>query len=243
MSLERIDKLITSQGTLSRTEAKKLIKANLVRANGQAVKRPEEKFDTTNVQIEIDGRLLEYKKYIYIMLNKPKGVVSASRDNKTKTVVDLVPDNLLRNGLFPAGRLDADTTGFVLITDDGEFAHDILSPKNHIEKTYKATLAHEVTGSDIKMFEQGIELSDGTKCMSAKVEIFKTQPEPVVIIKICEGKYHQIKRMFAATGNKVVELKRIAMGNLPLDTSLEPGECREISKEELNLIKYLDKNL
>lgn len=239
MSVERIDKLIASQSTLSRAEVKKLVKSNLVRVNGQAVKRSEEKFETSNIKIEINGNTLDFKQNIYIMLNKPKGVVSATRDPKAKTVVDLVPQKLFRNGLFPAGRLDSDTTGFVIITDDGDFAHRILSPKNHIKKTYEAILAQPLLESDIKRLEQGIELADGTKCMSAQVEVIETSPNTIARIKICEGKYHQIKRMFAAVGNNVMELRRTAMGNMKLDHLLLPGECRELTIEELKLIENI----
>ncbi len=237
MSIERIDKIIASQGTLSRNEVKKLIKANLVRVNGQAIVKAEEKFDTSNIKIEIDGVPLFFKKNSYIMLNKPKGVVSASRDPKVKTVVDLVPKELYRKGLFPAGRLDVDTTGFVLITDDGDFAHRILSPKNHIQKTYRAMLVNPISDFDIKMLEQGIELADGTKCMGAEIEVIKESPNIIVEIKICEGKYHQIKRMFAAIGNRVIELDRVAMGGVKLDSALLRGECRELTNEELKNIE------
>lgn len=237
VSQERIDKLITSQGTLTRSQVKKLIKSGLVRVNGETVKKAEEKYETENINIEVCKAPLEFRENIYIMLNKPKGVVSASSDKKQKTVIGLVPDELMRNGLFPAGRLDADTTGFVLITDDGDFAHKILSPKNHIEKTYLATLSNPIKKEEIISLENGIELSDGTLCMRAKLEVIQEGPKTIVEIKICEGKYHQIKRMFAAVGNKVIELERTAIGNLTLDDNLLPGECREIKKEELKLIK------
>ncbi|NCC86839.1 MAG: rRNA pseudouridine synthase, partial [Clostridia bacterium] len=162
VAVERIDKLISSQSTLSRAEVKRLVKANLVRVNGQAVLKPEEKFETSDIKIEIDEKIFDFKKNIYIMLNKPKEVLCATRDTKAKTVLDLVPQELFRNGLFPAGRLDSDTTGLVIITDDGDFAHRILSPKNHIQKTYVATLAQPISETDIKRLEQGIELADGT---------------------------------------------------------------------------------
>ena len=170
------------------------------------------------------------------MLNKPQGVVSASDSDKDETVVDLVPDELYRKGLFPAGRLDKDTTGFVLITDDGDFAHRILSPKNHIFKTYIAGLQHELSDDDIKSLENGIILGDGTVLKEAKVEVIKGEDKPFVRIMICEGKYHQVKRMFAATGNKVISLHRSKMGQLQLDDNLKPGECREITPEELILV-------
>ena len=141
-----------------------------------------------------------------------------------------------RDGLFPAGRLDSDTVGFVLITDDGDFAHEILSPKNHIMKTYHATLQRPVTEDDIRAFSEGIELKDGTLCLEAEVKALGSEA-PMAEIKICEGKYHQVKRMFAALGNKVIFLKRVKMGGLPLDESLEEGQCREITPDELTLIK------
>ncbi len=237
MSIERIDKIIASQGTLSRNEVKKLIRANLVRVNGQAVKKADEKYETSDIIIEIDGVLQTFKQNIYIMLNKPQGIVSASRDPKAKTVVDLVPKELQRKGLFPAGRLDADTTGFVLITDDGDFAHRILSPKNRVKKTYKAMLAQPLSSADIKRIEDGIELADGTRCLDAQVKVIEKNEKTVAQIKICEGKYHQVKRMFAAVGNNVVELERTAIGNVRLDPNLLSGECRELTKEELESIE------
>ena len=233
----RLDKFISSQGNLSRTDVKKLIKQGAVTVDGTVAARPEMQIEPEKVQVCVDGQVLSYKEHIYIMLNKPEGVVSATEDAEHKTVIDLVPDDLKRDGLFPAGRLDGDTTGFVLITDDGDFAHRILSPKNHIQKTYIAVLADPITADNISELEEGILLRDGTRCLPAIVnEIGPREVE----IKICEGKYHQIKRMFAAGGNKVLELKRIAMGGLLLDENLSPGECREITKDELLLIEISD---
>ncbi|MDD6146859.1 MAG: pseudouridine synthase [Oscillospiraceae bacterium] len=234
MIMERVDKLISSQGKYTRSEVKKLIREGRVTIDGKTVTRPETKADADSQVIAVDGETLGYKKHLYIMLNKPKGVISASRDGKETTVVDLVPVALQRNGLFPAGRLDGDTTGFVLITDDGDFAHRILSPKNHIQKTYHAELAEEITEETIAAFRNGVELSDGTLCLEAELRSLGGRQAE---IKICEGKYHQVKRMFAALGNKVLALKRTAMGNLPLDESLAPGECRELTREELAQIE------
>lgn len=234
MIMERIDKLISSQGKYTRSEVKKLIREGRVTVDGKTVTRPETKADADSQVIAVDGETLGYKKHLYIMLNKPKGVISASRDGRETTVVDLVPVALQRNGLFPAGRLDGDTTGFVLITDDGDFAHRILSPKNHIQKTYHAELAEEITEETIAAFRNGVELSDGTLCLEAELRSLGGRQAE---IKICEGKYHQVKRMFAALGNKVLALKRTAMGNLPLDESLAPGECRELTREELAQIE------
>lgn len=232
--MERIDKLISSQGKYTRSEVKKLIREGRVTVDGKVVSRPETKADADRQVIAVDGESLSYKKHLYIMLNKPKGVISASRDDRETTVVDLVPAELQRNGLFPAGRLDGDTTGFVLITDDGDFAHRILSPKNHIQKTYHAELAEEITEETIAAFRKGVKLSDGTLCLEAELRSLGGRQAE---IKICEGKYHQVKRMFAALGNKVLALKRTAMGNLPLDESLAPGECRELTDEELAQIE------
>lgn len=235
--MERLDKILASQGTLSRREVKDLIKKGLVGVNGIVVKDSSLKIDENVDTVTVNGDIVTLKKHIYIMMNKPQGIISASDSKDDETVVDLVPDALYRKGLFPAGRLDKDTTGFVLITDDGDFAHQILSPKNHIFKTYIAGLEHDLSESDINLLENGITLGDGTVLKEAKVEIIKTGDNPLVKIMICEGKYHQVKRMFAAAGNKVVSLHRSKMGNLELDSTLKPGECREISIEELDLIR------
>ena len=197
------------------------------------------KVDIYKDEVCLDGEKIALKKHIYIMMNKPQGVVSASEGEKEETVVDLVPNEFYRKGLFPAGRLDKDTTGFVLITDDGDFAHKILSPKNHIFKTYLARLDHELSKSDIRMLENGITLGDGTILKEAKVEIVEQSDTPLVKIMICEGKYHQVKRMFAAAGNRVVALHRSKMGELELDSALNPGECREITPEELQKIQKI----
>ncbi|MBR5321379.1 MAG: rRNA pseudouridine synthase [Clostridia bacterium] len=231
--MERLDKILASQGTLSRRDVKEIIKKGRVTLNGKVVRDSAVKVDLNADVIVIDGEQLTLKKHIYIMMNKPQGVISASDSDNDETVVDLVPDDLFRKGLFPAGRLDKDTTGFVLITDDGDFAHKILSPKNHIFKTYLARLQHKLTESDIEKLEKGITLADGTTLKEAKVEIVENTETPLIKIMICEGKYHQVKRMFAATGNKVVSLHRSKMGDLALDDNLKPGECREITPEEL----------
>ncbi len=233
--MERLDKIIASQGKYSRSEVKKLIKAGLVTLNGEKVKSADIKADAQKDTITVDGESLSYKKHIYIMLNKPQGVVSATDDPVHKTVIDLVPPALFRQGLFPAGRLDGDTTGFVLITDDGDFAHRILSPKNHIMKTYHASLDRPLSEKDIKKFTEGIELRDGTLCLEAQVKML-TEAPPVAEVKIHEGKYHQVKRMFAALGNRVITLRRVKMGGLALDETLKEGQCREITDKELELI-------
>lgn len=231
--MERLDKILSSYFSLSRVDTKKMMKKQCVKVNGEAVKAPDIKVDPEKDKITVDGKEIVFKKHIYIMMNKPKGVISASDDKKTETVVDLVPKDLYRDGLFPAGRLDKDTTGFVLLTDDGDFAHRILSPKNHVEKTYFALLEKPLTQSDIEHFLSGVELKDGTLCLEAKVRMKEGNTAEVIIH---EGKYHQVKRMFAALGNRVLELRRVRIGNLPLDEALGEGECREITDEELLLI-------
>ena len=234
--LQRIDKIISSQGTLSRSRVKALIRDGAVRINGVTAVSPEQRADADVDEITVSGRTLTYSRYVYIMLNKPAGVVSASSDSRVETVIDLVPGELKRRGLFPAGRLDKDTTGFVLITDDGDFAHRILSPSNHIFKTYEARLAGRLGRDAAELVSSGITLSDGTVCMPADVRILEDTDTPLVRISICEGRYHQIKRMFAAAGNSVTALKRTAMGALELDGSLKEGECRLLSKNEVELI-------
>ncbi|MEE1320274.1 MAG: pseudouridine synthase [Acutalibacteraceae bacterium] len=234
--MERLDKIIASQGKFSRSEVKKLVKSGRITIDGKLPKSSDIKLSPDECDIRIDGESLNYKKHIYIMLNKPQGVISASNDREQQTVIDLVPKDLFREGLFPAGRLDGDTTGFVLITDDGDFAHRILSPKNHIMKTYRATLRDELTEDDIIRFKEGLTLGDGTECLEAHVRVLESGDINLAEIKICEGKYHQVKRMFASIGNKVLELRRVKMGGLDLDESLREGECREITDKELKMI-------
>lgn len=233
---QRLDKLISSQGTYTRKQAQQLIKDGLVKVDGITVRDRGFHIDPEVNSVILDGKEFAVEKFVYLMLNKPKGVVSATNDRSQKTVVDLVPDELKKRNLFPAGRLDMTTTGFVLITDDGDFAHRILSPKNHIEKTYEARLAESVTEEQLRMVADGIVLKDGTECLPAKLKILEDSDSPLVEIKICEGKYHQIKRMFAAAGNGVIELKRTKMGKLRLDEALPEGECRRLTEAEVSLI-------
>ncbi len=232
--MERLDKIIASQGQHSRSEVKKLVKQGLVTVNGTVAKSADIKCNAQSDEIIVDSVPLLYKKHLYLMLNKPKGIISATEDRTQKTVLDLVPGELYRDGLFPAGRLDSDTTGFVLLTDDGDFAHRILSPKNHIMKTYHATLKEPLNEEDITKFKEGLTLGDGTKCLEAHVKMLESNICEVII---CEGKYHQVKRMFASIGNKVLELKRVKMGDLPLDESLAEGQFRELTKQEIECIE------
>ncbi len=235
--LQRLDKLIASQGRFSRREVQELIKNGAVKVNGITVRDRGAKSDDEKDIICVNGEQLDFQRFVYIMLNKPKGVVSATNDKNEKTVIDLVPKEFKGRNLFPAGRLDITTTGFVLVTDDGDFAHRILSPKNHIEKTYEARLAESVTEGQLEAVRNGIGLKDGTKCLPAKVTVLADGEKPLVEIKICEGKYHQIKRMFAAAGNGVIELKRTQMGGLTLDPNLKEGECRLLDAHEVQKIE------
>lgn len=236
MPQERIDKLIAAQGALSRSDVRRLIKNGAVALNGSPVRDAGQKADPEADRITVSGRPFSISKYLYLMLDKPAGIVSASRDPARQTVIDLVPAALRRDGLFPAGRLDKDTTGFVLITDDGDFAHRILSPKKHISKTYLARLARPLDDRLMEAFRSGLVLADGTRCMEAGLRILEDGIEPLAEVVLREGKYHQIKRMFAALGNEVTALRRVKMGNLPLDETLGPGGCRRITAEELQKI-------
>ena len=237
MKKERLDKLIASQGLLSRNDVKTMVKRGEVSVNGAIVKDSSIKVSYED-DIKIKGESLSQTEYVYIMLNKPKGVVSASEDKRDKTVVDILPDELKRKNLFPAGRLDKDTTGFSLITDDGDFAHRILSPSRHVDKTYIATVSDKIDFAKAKKaFSDGVVLGDGTVLLSAQLELIEENENQVFKVVIKEGKYHQIKRMFASLGTTVIELKRIAIGGLALDFSLKEGEARVITEEELEMIE------
>ncbi len=237
MKTERLDKLIASQGLLSRNDVKNMVRRGEVSVNGAVVKDSSLKVSYED-DIKIKGESLSQTKFVYIMLNKPKGVVSASEDKRDKTVVDILPDELKRKNLFPAGRLDKDTTGFSLITDDGDFAHRILSPARHVDKTYIATVSDKIDFEQAKnAFAQGVVLGDGTVLLSAQLELVEENDNQIFKVVIKEGKYHQIKRMFASLGTTVIELKRIAIGGLALDSSLNEGEARVITEEELKLIE------
>ena len=239
MKKERLDKLIASQGLLSRNDVKAMVKRGEVSVNGTIVKDSSLKVSYEE-NILIKGVSLRQSQYTYIMLNKPKGVVSASEDRRDKTVVDILPDELKRKNLFPAGRLDKDTTGFPLITDDGDFAHRILSPARHVDKTYIATVSKIIDFENTKKaFADGVVLGDGTVLLSAQLELIEEEEHQIFKVVIKEGKYHQIKRMFASLGTSVIELKRVAIGGLALDPSLKEGEARLITKNELELIEKI----
>ncbi len=232
MKQERFDKIISTQFNISRREARIAIRRGKATLNGKIL-RDFGALVEVDSDITFNGQALSYKKFVYILMNKPKGILSASNDKKKQTVVDLVPEHLKRNGLFPVGRLDKDTTGFLIITDDGEFAHKAISPKYEVYKSYIVTLDGELNENMVKAFADGITLADGTLCRKAELEILD---KCIARVKICEGKYHQIKRMFGVVGLGVNELKRESVGGLKLPENLQEGDCIELSFAEIEEI-------
>ena len=237
MNKQRLDKTISSQGLWSRKDAKTLIRKGLVCVNGVVQKSADAYVDWDSDSVTVEGKALQLQQHVYLMLNKPKGVVSATEDKEQTTVVDLVPDELMRKGLFPAGRLDKDTTGLLILTDDGDFAHDILSPKKHVQKVYLAKVNGSITDEIIEAFRTGVNVHNEYTTLPSKLSVVSREEDGdwgKVILR--EGMYHQIKRMFVSFGLKVVELHRIRMGRLDLDESLEPGKCRPLTSEEIQLL-------
>ena len=231
--MERIDKIIASQGQYSRKEVKALIAKGRIAVDGRVVSSSSEKADPLTTQISIDGKSLAFKRNLYLMLHKPKGYVSATEDRDHPTVLELVPQEYRGRNLFPAGRLDRDTTGLMIITDDGVLAHNILAPKKHVPKLYHVELDIPVTEEMRLGFSEGVMLNDG---VSKAADLIKTG-EKTAEVTLREGRYHQIKRMFGCFGAEVVELKRLGMGRLTLPADLAEGECREMSEEELALLQ------
>ena len=231
--LMRLDKYISDAMGVSRQDAKKLLSKGAVAIDGKVVKKGDAKVSDAN-RILVNGKLLEYKQFVYIMLNKPKGVVSATDDKNDTTVVDLVKADYPKRNLFPAGRLDKTSTGFVLLTDDGDFAHDILAPKKHVSKEYIVTLDGEINEEIIESFNSGVTLADGTLLKSAVLEA--TSDPMVVKVVLKQGVYHQIKRMFGVFDIGVNELHRTHIGDVELDSTLAPGQYRELTAEEMEKI-------
>ena len=230
--MERLDKVISNQVGYSRKEVKELVKKKRVKVDGIVVANSDIKVDISINKIFIDEEELVFKKYVYLMLNKPKGYISATEDRSCPTVLDLIDEEYLHRNLFPAGRLDKDTTGLMIITDDGDFAHNILSPKKHVKKSYEVVIDKKMTEDMVIGFRNGIKLIDG-ECKSSELEI---TGEYSGIVTLTEGRYHQIKRMFGCFGAEVVELNRISMGNFYLPDDLELGEFREFTEEELKKV-------
>ena len=230
MSIIRLDKYVSVAMNVSRTDAKKIIQSGKVIIDGLCVKKIDFKVDTDTMQVKYGGEKLDYKESVYILMNKPAGLLSASNDKRAKTVIDIIPPSLKREGLFPVGRLDKDTTGFLIITNDGDFAHRVISPKSNIEKLYYAELDGDITEQMMSDFHKGVVLADGTQCLPAKLE---RAGDNTAYITIKEGKYHQIKIMFGTVDLGVNKLHRISVGGLSLPDNLRQGECVELKQEDL----------
>ena len=231
----RLDKFLVACAVGSRTEVKNFLKAGRVTVNGKKEKSAKSQINEETDEIRFDGQKLEYEEFVYYMMNKPQGVISATEDPKHKTVLDLLDDYARAKVVFPVGRLDIDTHGLLLLTNDGKLAHALLSPKRHVDKTYLARINGVMTDADVETFAKGIPLKDFT-CQSAKLELVsidREKEESLVRVTIAEGKFHQVKRMVAYCGKEVVDLQRLTMGTLTLDEDLKRGEWRRLSKEEL----------
>ena len=231
----RLDKFLVACAVGSRTEVKNLLKAGRVTVNGKKEKLAKLQIDEERDEIRFDGQVLEYEEFVYYMMNKPQGVISATEDSKHRTVLDLLDDIARTKEVFPVGRLDIDTHGLLLLTNDGQLAHALLSPKRHVDKTYLAHVEGIMTQEDVETFVKGIPLKDFT-CQPAKLEIVSVDSvknQSLVRVTIAEGKFHQVKRMVAYCGKEVVDLQRLTMGTLVLDENLERGEWRRLTREEL----------
>ncbi len=234
---ERLDKVLANMGYGSRKDVKRYIKDGLVTVNGNTIIKSEYKVNPYEDVITINGEELRYREYIYLMMNKPMGLVSSTDDPFTRTVIDLLSEEYLNYKPFPVGRLDKDTEGLLLISNDGKLAHELLSPKKHVDKKYYAEIDGTVEEEHITIFKEGIVLDDGYKTLPAELEIIESGVFSKVNLIIREGKFHQIKRMFEALSMKVIYLKRIQMGTLILDETLSPGEYRELTDEEVDYLK------
>ncbi len=237
----RLDKYLADCGVGTRSEIKKLIKNGNVLVSGENKIKADMHIEPNSAEVWVFGAKLCYKKFIYLMLNKPQGYVSATWDKKLPTVLDLVPEEYLHYEPFPVGRLDIDTEGLCLLTNDGQLAHRILSPAKHIPKTYEAIIDKEVCDDDIREFTSGVILDDGYKTKPAVLEI-SPKDNKHIWVTITEGKFHQVKRMFEAVGKRVVYLKRVSMNKLCLDEKLEIGEIRELTEEEIMLLETRKKD-
>lgn len=234
--LVRLDKYLADMGIGTRSEVKAYIRKGRVQVDGQIVKESDHKLNSTISEVLFDNMKVLYEKYEYYMLNKPAGAISATSDNFSKTVIDLITEAKNKD-LFPVGRLDKDTEGLLLITNDGDLAHNLLSPKKHVGKTYYARINGVVTDEDIKVFSEGIKLDEEFTTLPAQLVIIETGEISAIEITIFEGKFHQIKRMFESVDKEVIYLRRLSMGKLKLDETLEPGEYRRLTEEELALLR------
>ena len=235
--VQRLDKILASTGKWSRREVKQLVRQGRVLANGLPVNTAEEKYDPAHTVFTVDGENVGYRPVTWLMMNKPGGVLSATTDGNAPTVLDLLPLELRKIGLFPVGRLDKDTEGLLLLTDDGDLAHYLLSPRHHVDKQYFTRVSGSLTKEDIALFQRGMVLEDGLHCMPAELEILKAGEISEAFVTLREGKFHQVKRMFAALGKPVQYLQRVRMGNLTLDSGLKLGEFRFLTSEELGILQ------
>ena len=233
----RVDKLLSNVGVASRAELKKYCKQGLISVNGKVINNPGVQVDSESDDIRFNGEKIVYREFVYIMLNKPDGYISATFDKYDPIVLDLIDQSYLVFEPFPVGRLDKDTEGLLVLTNDGQLAHRVLSPKKHVPKTYYAKIQGKVTEEDILAFEKGVILDDGYETMPSQLKILKSDDMSEIELTIHEGKFHQVKRMFESVGKKVVYLKRLSMGKLKLDERLGLGEYRELTEEEFMLIE------
>lgn len=233
----RIDKLLANAGYGSRKEVKKVLRKGAVSVNGEVIKDPKHHVRPQGDEVVIFGKEVEYKAFIYVMMNKPSGVISATKDLRDPTVVDLLEEKDRVFEPFPVGRLDKDTEGLMLLTNDGQLAHQLLSPKKNVPKTYFAVIDGVVTDEDIKLFQKGVTLDDGYTTKPGRLHIIKSGTYSDIEVTITEGKFHQVKRMFEAVGKKVKYLKRISIGPIVLDETLKEGEYRELTEEEIASLK------
>ena len=233
----RVDKLLSNVGVASRAELKKYCKQGLISVNGKVINNPGVQVDSENDDVRFNGEKIVYREFVYIMLNKPDGYISATYDKYDPIVLDLIDQSYLVFEPFPVGRLDKDTEGLLVLTNDGQLAHRVLSPKKHVPKTYYAKIQGKVTEEDILAFEKGVILDDGYETMPSQLKILKSDDMSEIELTIHEGKFHQVKRMFESVGKKVVYLKRLSMGKLMLDENLGLGEYRELTDEEVKLIE------
>ena len=234
----RLDKYLSDRSLGTRSEIKSWIRKGRVHVNLAVCKRPEEKIDAGTDEITFDGQRIIYEEYVYLMLNKPAGVVSATTDNRDKTVLDIVEAER-RKDLFPVGRLDKDTEGLLLLTNDGALAHRLLSPRKEVDKVYYAKVNGKVTDADREAFLSGISIGEDKPCLPAKLDILLSDAVSEINLTIQEGKFHQVKRMFEAVGKEVIYLKRISMGGLALDPLLSPGDYRRLTNDEVEYLKSI----
>ena len=235
--------MLANIGYGSRKEVKKLLKSGAVKVDGMTIKDAKQHVDPEQQTVTVYGEEVEYREFIYLMMNKPPGILSATEDDRQETVVDILQEEDQVFAPFPVGRLDKDTEGLLLLTNDGQLAHRLLSPKKHVPKTYFAIIEGEVTEDDIVAFKQGVTLEDGYHTKPGDLEIVKSGPISEIKLTITEGKFHQVKRMFEAVDKRVTYLKRLTMADLVLDETLELGEYRELTEEELEgLLKYEKKD-